>query len=532
MRELYSYFVSPAAYIIIVVFLLLSSWFFTSTVFLIGEVTLEGFLNNIPMLFAFLLPAVAMKLISEEFKEGTIEIISTQPAREDEIILGKYGASLTLLALILVGTLVHPVTLSTLGKLDWGQTLGIYLGLFLLGASYLMIGLFASALSKAQVVSFIIGFVICFIFFILGKVLNLFPPFIGNVLNFLGSDSHFENITKGIIDTRDIFYYASFLYLFFIFTLRVLQRKRGVRFSLPDTAVLVGIAILVNYLAHQVFFRTDLTSSGMYSLSQPSRGTVRKIDEAIYIKIFFNRNLPPNYASVGKYLKDLLQEYKSYAPGKIKLEFLDPSENEEVRTQARQAGIYPVQFTEIKADKYEVKEGYMGLVLYYRDNKETVPFIKETSGLEYLLTSRIGRLLDPSRKRVGYIGEEGSLSDLLISKINENHLFEPVTFDKERLDKEIDALLVMGGKREWNDEELLYLDVLLSSGIPVGILLDRYSVPLDNFSGSENKSKLADSFLKKYGVAAKNGLVCEPFPFCQRIGVAQRRGFFMIQNIV
>ena len=208
-RELSAYFFSPMAYIVITVFLLLTGWFFTSELFLSGDSSLRSVFNIIPFIFIFFIPAITMRLLSEERKSGTIELLVTMPITDMEIVIGKYLASLGLLVAALFFTFPYALTIMVLGEPDIGMMISGYLGLVLMGASYIAIGVFASTVSKNQVVSFIIAFLIIFILFLIDKFLMIIPPFLVPVLQFLSIDYHFANISRGVVDSRDVLYYLS-----------------------------------------------------------------------------------------------------------------------------------------------------------------------------------------------------------------------------------------------------------------------------------------------------------------------------------
>lgn len=213
-KELLSYFNSPIAYIVIIVFLIICGYFFTAPLFVINQATIRHFIELLPLFFLFFIPAITMRIFAEELKSGTIEIISTLPMYEYEILVAKYISSLLLISIILLITLIYPISLSIFGKLDWGSVIGSYVGAFFLCSMFSSVGVFTSILSKNQIVSFILCFLICFFLFVVGKLTTFMPAGIGSILNFIGIDSHFDNATRGIIDTRDIIYYLSFIFLF------------------------------------------------------------------------------------------------------------------------------------------------------------------------------------------------------------------------------------------------------------------------------------------------------------------------------
>lgn len=210
-KELHSLFNSPIAYIIIVVFLLLSGWFFTNNLFLQNVASLRSVFEITPFLLLFFAPAVTMRTIAEEKKVGTIELLLTKPIKDQDIIIGKFLAAWSFFALTLIPTLPYLITIFFLGKVDVGPIIGGYLGLLLVGGGFLAIGIVGSTLTENQVVAFIISFLIMFILFMLDKVVVFLPTSIASVLEYLGIDYHFANIARGVVDSRDLIYYFSLM---------------------------------------------------------------------------------------------------------------------------------------------------------------------------------------------------------------------------------------------------------------------------------------------------------------------------------
>ncbi len=225
-RELHAYFLSPIAYIVIAIFLLVTGWFFFSTFFLLNQASVRSFFGLLPIVFAFVVPALTMRLLSEEFNIGSYETLLTLPVGFTHVILGKFLASVAFIAAMLVPTLAYPVTVSRLGALDWGPVAGGYLGALLLGAAFSAVGLFASSLTRNQIVAFIVGMTICFALTLIDKMLFFLPRALLPVLNFLAADVHFRNIAKGIIDTRDLVYFASLCFVSLYATHGVLKARQ------------------------------------------------------------------------------------------------------------------------------------------------------------------------------------------------------------------------------------------------------------------------------------------------------------------
>ncbi len=208
-KEFRAYFVSPIAYIVISIFLLVTGWFFFTTFFLYNQANLRNFFGLLPITFSFVVPAITMRLFSEELNVGSYEILLTLPVTFRDVVLGKFFAAVVFVAAMLAPTLAYPITVSFLGQLDWGPVVGGYIGAVLLGAAFSAIGLFASSLTRNQIIAFIIGMAICFTLTLIDKMLFFLPQSLIGLLQYLGADFHFENISKGIIDSRDVLYFLS-----------------------------------------------------------------------------------------------------------------------------------------------------------------------------------------------------------------------------------------------------------------------------------------------------------------------------------
>lgn len=225
-KEFKDYFLSPIAYIVIAVFLLVTGWLFFSTFFGYGQADLRRFFNLLPIIFALVVPVITMRLFSEELNVGSYEILLTLPVTFQDIIIGKFMAGVAFVAAILLPTLSYPIFISFLGDLDWGVVVGSYIGSLLLGAAFAAIGLLASSLTRNQIIACIVGMAICAVLAIIDKMLFFFPQPILNVVAYLSASIHFENIAKGIIDSRDVLYFLSIMFLGLYATHLVMQEKK------------------------------------------------------------------------------------------------------------------------------------------------------------------------------------------------------------------------------------------------------------------------------------------------------------------
>jgi len=226
-KEFKSYFVSPIAYIVISVFLIIIGWLFFSTFFLDRQASLTRFFSLLPVTFAFIIPAVTMRLFSEEINVGSYELLLTLPVTFGEIIMGKFLAAVAFVGVMLSPTVVYAISISFLGELDWGPVIGGYLGAMLLGAGFSAIGLLASCLTRNQVVAFIIGMAICFtLTLMIDFVLFFLPSFLVGIFQYLSANFHFQNISKGVLDSRDLLYFVILSFIALYSTNLIMQEKK------------------------------------------------------------------------------------------------------------------------------------------------------------------------------------------------------------------------------------------------------------------------------------------------------------------
>jgi len=226
-KELSSFFTSPMAYIFLVIFALVNGYFFTNTFFLYNQSDMRALFGIVPLVYLFFIPAVSMSLISREKSLGTIEIISTLPLKDRDVVIGKYLASLSLILVALLFTMIHYITLINVGtNIDHGAVFTGYLGLVLLGGVYTAIGIFASSLTENQVIAFIIGIAIVILFFLMDKLLIFVHPSMAGLVQYLSTEFHLSNISRGVIDTRNLIYFGSVIGFFLFMTTRVVESRK------------------------------------------------------------------------------------------------------------------------------------------------------------------------------------------------------------------------------------------------------------------------------------------------------------------
>lgn len=247
-RELYAFFASPIFYVVGTIFLILSGYFFYNSVAyfslisfqaaqnpqMMGQVNLNEMVvkplfDDMSIILLLIVPLLTMRLLAEEKKNGTIELLLTYPIRELAVLLGKYLATLFVILVVLAVTVFYMFLLAWIGKLEWGPVLTGYGGLVLLAASFVSLGLFASALTQNQVIAAVIGFGALLMFWIIGWIGSVSGPIVGQVVQYLSLMEHLDPFSKGVLDTRDLIYYLNFSVFFIFLTLRYLdsQKIRG-----------------------------------------------------------------------------------------------------------------------------------------------------------------------------------------------------------------------------------------------------------------------------------------------------------------
>lgn len=237
LKEINQFFSSLVGYIAIAVFLVLSALFTfvfpTTSVLDSGFASLDTFFSNAPLFFLFLVPAITMRMFAEEYSSGTIELLLTRPLSLNQIIGGKYLAAFALVAFSVLPTFVYYFSVSNLaapaGNVDTGGMIGSYFGLLLLGASFVALSSFSSAITTNQIIAFLVGVLFCFLFYMGFDFISKLPVFVGKTdyfIEHIGINAHYLSMSRGVIDTRDLLYFFSLIIIFLLLTKTVLIRKK------------------------------------------------------------------------------------------------------------------------------------------------------------------------------------------------------------------------------------------------------------------------------------------------------------------
>jgi ABC-2 type transport system permease protein len=389
-KEFRGLFQSPVALIFLAVFelVVLFTFFSSSRWFARNLADVRPLFAWLPLLLVFLTAAVTMRLWAEERKVGTLEVLLTLPVPTRALVLGKFLAATGLVAVALGLTLPLPLMAAGLGPLDWGPVLGGYVGALLLGALYVAIGLCVSALTNNQVVSLMVTLVVGGAFYVVGTdpVTALFDTRTGELLRAIGTGSRFESLERGVLDLRDLVYYGVLTSTFLAFNLTFLELDRldadaprgkaAARALMTVSGLIAANALIANvWLAPVTALRVDLTENGDYSLSDATDGVLAALDEPIRISAYFSERTHPLLSPLVPQLRDLLEEYAVAGEGRVAVEFIDPSSDEDLQKElSEQFGVRSVPFQVDDAQSQAVINAFFHVLIRYGDQHQLLSF--------------------------------------------------------------------------------------------------------------------------------------------------------------
>jgi ABC-type uncharacterized transport system involved in gliding motility auxiliary subunit/ABC-type transport system involved in multi-copper enzyme maturation permease subunit len=415
-REVRGYFDQPTAYVLIVAFLAISLFLAFRTMYAMGVASLRPIFDLLPILFAVFVPAVTMRTLAEERRSKTLEWLLAQPVTELEVVVGKFLGDWLFVMLALAGTLPTAIGVLLVSEADAGVVMAQYVGAGLLAAQFVALGLWASSFTRNQITAFIVAAGVAFTLFLIGLPIVQIgvSPAIAGVLARLSVLSHFENVARGVVDLRDVIYFASTTALFLMLGLGAIQRGR-LSHGRPEwtrmrlgTAVVTLLVLMVNLLGSYVRGRIDLTSGNLYTLEQGTRELLGDLDDLVQVKLFASTELPPELQLQLRDVRDLLADMRRASNGNLVVSDVDPDDDEDATEEASQLGIYPVEFNVLRDDEFEVRRGYYGLAVVYADESNVTPVIQRTDDLEFRLASAIYDMTTTTRPGVAFVEGYGA----------------------------------------------------------------------------------------------------------------------------
>ena len=490
-RELRSFFDQPTAYVLAVAFLGLGLYLSFQSLYAMSRATLRPFFDLLPWLLVVFIPAVAMRTLAEERRSRTLEWLIAQPLGETEVVLGKFLGSWVFVLITLAGTLPMALGILFVSEADAGIIFAQYVGAALLTAQMISIGIWASAITRNQITAFIVGAFTCFLLVLIGTpVVQIgLPRLIGGWALQLSVISHFENVARGVIDLRDLLYFASTCGLFLLLAVAGLGRERlsrkgeAFRRLRIGTAVIAAGVLVLNLLGGNVRGRLDLTGDNLYTLSDGSREILGGLDDIVNLTLFLSDDLPQEIQVIERDVRDLVADLGNASNGMLSVREINPDDGDEAAEEASSMGIMPIEFNVIGDDEFQVKRGYFGLALTYADEQEIIPVIDRADDLEFRLVSVIASMTTEERPRLAFMTGFGAKEPFYYRSFRESvaDRYNVTSINMETdstatLDTDsIDVLVVAAPEMPVSPEVADAIDGYLNAGGAALLLLERHA---------------------------------------------------------
>lgn len=545
-KELFSFFNSTIGYLIVLLFLVLNGlflWVFRQqfNVFDYGFADLGNFFQLTPWVFLFLIPAITMRSFSEEKKLGTWELLLIKPLSIPKIVLGKFLGVLGVGLIALLPTVVYVFAISELGSIpgnyDFGLVLGSYFGVVFLLALYCSIGLFCSTLSDNQIFAFIAGAALCFFVFYGPEAISSLVSngSFAERLKGFGAKAHFEDVAKGVLDTRDLFYFVALTGFFIFLSANRLQKKKRSRMKkILPLLMAMAVLVLINAIASQWYARFDLTEDKRFTLSEPALQSVVPFESPVVIDILLEGNLPSEFAKLQSEVILILEQFQAQNK-KIQFDLVNPVEDPATRAQTivdlQQLGLKPASVT-IEENGRTTQELVFPWAMVNHNNKTVkVQLLKNKLGatseerinnsvqnLEYAFADAFHKLSIKEKKKIAVLKGNGELGDQyladFLSSIREYYNIGAITLDSVDSNPQkvlnqlraFDLALVAKPTESFSEPEKYVLDQFIVGGGKSLWLMDQVAMDLDSLY-NETGSNVAvrrdlnlDDFFFKYGI--------------------------------
>ncbi len=501
-----------------------------------GYATLEGLFTLAPWLYLFLIPAITMRFFADEKRSGTIEVLLTHPISDFKIVLAKFFAGWVLVLFSLFPTLLYFLSVYLLGNpvgsIDIGATWGSFIGLFFLATIYISIGIFASSLTENQIVAFILAMALSFIFYLGFEFIATsgVPYNLEKLLSWFSINSHYQSVSRGVIDMRDLIYFIGTT-LFFLYTTSLVLRKGKLkqRKTKINAALFVVILSVVFLASSNFLLRFDLTSDKRFTVSGISAHIVSEFEKPVDIELYLDGELEPGLRKIQTEIFEKIAILNAYSPQPIRIRVFDPykitnrKKRDEFINSLIEKGVRPTSFRH-KTEKGVIsKYIFPGAVIHYNGKEIAVNFLKNNPDasyeinfnhsvetVEFELVNAFQKLLRTEKSTLAFLqGQDEAnryeTADLTTELHTDFNITEMTAEQLNEAPEAVDILIVANPKKAFNEREKLILDQFIMQGGKVLWLIDPVQVSLDSLSnGYETYSfprdlNLGDQ-LFRYGV--------------------------------
>ena len=541
-RELRGFFDQPTAYVLAVAFLGLSLYLSFRSLYAMSAATLRPFFDLLPWLLVVFIPAATMRSLAEERRGRTLEWLIAQPLSEAEVVAGKFLGTWLFVLITLAGTLPMAIGVLAVSEADPGIMVAQYVGAALLIAQMISIGIWASSLTRNQITAFILGAFVCFALVLVGTpVVQIgLPRMIGGWLLQLSVISHFENVARGVIDLRDLLYFASTCGLFLLLAVAALGRERlsrrgeAFRRLRIGTGVITVAVLVLNLLGGHVRGRLDLTDGRLFTLSDGGREILAGLDDIVNLTFFVSDDLPQEIQLTVRDVRDLVADMRDASDGMLAVREVNPDDGEDIEQEASSLGIMPIEFNVIGDDEFQVKRGYFGLALTYADEHETIPVVRHAEDLEFRLVAGIARMTSVERPTLAFVTGFGAREPYdegfegFRESLGERYDVTSINMETDSaatLDADsIDVVVVAAPQQPVSTETAEALDGYLDAGGAAFLLVERHAFHPQSPTAMGVTTGLED-LLEDRGVKSTGDLV---FDGASAERVSMRRGIFNV----
>ncbi|WP_321376142.1 gliding motility-associated ABC transporter substrate-binding protein GldG [uncultured Draconibacterium sp.] len=538
-KEIKTFLGSLIGYLAVLVFLLVTGlflWIFPGNYNIPDNnyATLQGLFTLAPWLYLFLVPAITMRMFADEKRSGTIEILLTRPLGDFQLVMAKFLAGLVLVVFSLLPTLLYFLSVywlgNPVGSIDTGATWGSFMGLFFLATIYVAIGIFASSLTDNQIVSFIFGMSLSFIFYLGFEFVASAEVsyLLEQLFSWLSINDHYLSISRGVVDMRDILYFIGMAFLFLYGTTLILRKgklrktKAKVRAVVVPVAVLLVLAISSNFL-----YRIDLTAEKRYSLSDVSKQMVSGLDGPVEVELYLSGELEAGLRKIQNEVLEKIAVLNAYSSAPIRVRIFNPysigniEKQEEFIADIVNRGVPRINFGHKTEQGVSSRFIFPGAIIRYQNKELAVNFLKNNpytsyennfnhsvETIEFELVNAFQKLMREKKSVLAFLQGHDEANQYEVADIARSLSadFEIDMLEAADLkDAEVDILVIANPKKEFPETSKIAIDQYLMKGGKLLWLVDPVQVSLDSLSKGfqtysfPNDMNLGDQ-LFRYGV--------------------------------
>jgi ABC-2 type transport system permease protein len=527
-RDLRLYFSNPTGYVFITLFIFLSAAaaFWRERFFLNNLANLDQLNGVFPYLLLIFVPAITMGVWADERKQGTDELLLTLPATDLEVVLGKFISTLGIYTAAVLLSLSNLIVLFWLGSPDLGLMVSNYVAYWLLGATFISVGMLASLLSANVTVAFILGAIFCSLFVWIEPIAGIFGQGAENLVRPLSVFPHFDDLARGVVSLSALIYFLSVIGFMLYLNVALLGRRHwpqeadGYKMGAHQTVRTVALAVALvslGILVGRSSARVDMTAERLHTLSGETRSLIGEIqaDRPVFVQAYISPEVPRNYVQTRRNLIDDLKEIDAVGGDRVHLVIKDTEVySDEAREAREKFGITPVEVPEVESSRARVSQVFMGVAFTCGAEEDVIPFFDRGLPTEYELTRSMRVVARTQRKKIGVVTTQVNM----FGGIDFNTFAsKPVWSVVEELEKQYEVVqisaadsmttkldgLLVALPSSLSQEEMNNLQDYIERGVPTLLLLDPLPIVDIGLSPTEEAGANINPFMRNRGPQPK-----------------------------